>query len=120
MNPIMFHIEHKWGCVICGDPLPPDYCGHTYPVCCEYACYEDPGCSCEKCEIARLHKMLADANSLIGELAVTVHQTDVVSNHADPKDKTGWNVHGIETCADPLCVDALAFEANYRSICEHE
>lgn len=46
--------------------------------------------------------------SLIRELAETVHQTGGARDHHDPIDVTGWNVHGIETCQDPLCVEALA------------
>jgi len=45
---------------------------------------------------------------LIRELAETVHQTGSLRDHADPNDKTGWNVHAIETCDDGLCRDALA------------
>lgn len=45
---------------------------------------------------------------LLREAIEMVHQTGSLRDHSDPDDKTGWNVHGIETCADPLCVDALA------------
>jgi len=38
--------------------LPDGDCGHTYPACCEYACYEDPGCACEACTIATLRAAL--------------------------------------------------------------
>jgi hypothetical protein len=42
------------------------------------------------------------------EAILQLHQTGLIRDHHDPADKTGWNVHGIETCADPLCVEALA------------
>ena len=45
---------------------------------------------------------------LILELAQTVHATGLIRDHADPTDHSGWNVKNIETCGDPLCVDALA------------
>jgi hypothetical protein len=45
---------------------------------------------------------------LLREAIEVVHQIGSLRDHADPNDKTGWNVHGIETCQDPLCVDALA------------
>jgi hypothetical protein len=61
--------------------------------------------------LAALAAALETADALIGELAEVVHQTDSLRSHADPNDKTGWNLHGIETCADPLCVDALAWRA---------
>lgn len=44
----------------------------------------------------------------IVELAGAFHQTGSIRDHADPNDTTDWNVHGIETCADVYCVDALA------------
>ena len=50
----------------------------------------------------------AETQSLIRELAETVHQTGSLRDHSDPNDRTGWNVHGIETCEDPLCIEALA------------
>jgi hypothetical protein len=62
-------------------------------------------------EIATLRAALGEADALIGELAEVVHQTDSLRSHADPNDKTGWNRHGIETCADSYCVDALAWRA---------
>jgi hypothetical protein len=43
---------------------------------------------------------------LLREAIETVHQTGSIRDHSDPSDKTGWNVHGIETCADPLCEEA--------------
>ena len=46
--------------------------------------------------------------ALLREAIEAVHQTGSIRDHADPNDKTGWNVHGIETCEDALCVDALA------------
>ena len=61
--------------------------------------------------IATLRAALDEADGLIGELAGVVHQTDSLRSHADPNDHTGWNLHGIETCADPLCMDALAWRA---------
>ena len=60
-------------------------------------------------EITHLSNLIEQAHELIRELAETVHQTGLIRDHADPNDKTGWNVHGIETCEDSLCVDALAF-----------
>ena len=62
-------------------------------------------------ESATLRAALDEADALIGELAEVVHQTDSLRSHADPNDKTGWNRHGIETCADSYCVDALAWRA---------
>jgi hypothetical protein len=54
----------------------------------------------EKARVARLLE-------LVRELAETCHQTGSIRDHADPTDRTGWNVHSIETCDDSLCVDAL-------------
>lgn len=56
----------------------------------------------------RLFATLDATRSLLREAIETVHQTGSIRDHSDPNDTTGWNVHGIETCADPLCVDALA------------
>jgi hypothetical protein len=42
------------------------------------------------------------------ELAGAYHQVGSLRDHADPNDRTGWNLHGIETCEDPYCMDALA------------
>lgn len=50
----------------------------------------------------------AALRELLREAIEIVHQTDSIRSHADPNDKTGWNVHGIETCEDRLCMDALA------------
>lgn len=48
------------------------------------------------------------ALDLLPELSVAYHQVGSLRDHADPKDKTGWNLHGIETCEDTYCLDALA------------
>jgi hypothetical protein len=50
----------------------------------------------------------AQLAELLREAIEVVHQTESIRRHADPNDKTGWNIHGIETCADPLCVASLA------------
>jgi hypothetical protein len=52
---------------------------------------------------------------LLREAIEAVHQTGSIRDHSDPNDTTGWNVHGIETCADPLCVDSLAALARSES-----
>jgi hypothetical protein len=49
-------------------------------------------------------RLLAD----IRELAEAFHQVGSLRDHADPNDTTGWNVHGIDTCEDVYCMDALA------------
>jgi hypothetical protein len=51
---------------------------------------------------------LAKLRELIGELAHDYHHTGSIRDHADPNDKTGWNVKGIETCDDVLCREARA------------
>ena len=56
--------------------------------------------------------LLAD----IRELAGAFHQVGSLRDHADPNDKTGWNVHGIETCEDPYCMDALTADAAILAI----
>ncbi len=58
-----------------------------------------------------LRERIEAATLLIRELAETVHQTGAIRDHVDRADKTGWNVHGIETCDDLLCVEALAWLA---------
>ena len=45
---------------------------------------------------------------LLREAIETVHQTGTLRDHADPGDRSGWNVHGIETCRYSLCIDVLA------------
>lgn len=55
---------------------------------------------------------LVPLRQLIRELAEEIHQTGSIRDHADPNDKTGWNVHGIETCEYALCVAALAATAS--------
>jgi hypothetical protein len=55
----------------------------------------------EKAKVARLRE-------LVGELAHEYHAYGLIKDHADPTDKTGWNVRGIETCGDVLCRQALA------------
>lgn len=42
------------------------------------------------------------------ELGEAFHQAGSLRDHADPKDKTGWNLHDIESCEDPYCLDALS------------
>jgi len=34
-------------------------------TCCDYACYEDPGCSCDGCELKRLSACLADRDETL-------------------------------------------------------
>ena len=63
-------------------------------------------CPEERCVTARAN--LAALVELVGELAQEYHHSGLISHHADPEDKTGWYVKGIETCADPLCVESLA------------
>ena len=58
----------------------------------------------------------ADLQADIRELAEAFHQVGSLRDHADPNDKTGWNLHGIETCADPYCLDALAAGVVIRAI----
>ena len=48
------------------------------------------------------------ALDLLPDLSVAYHQVGSIRDHADPKDRTGWNVHGIETCDDSYCLDAIA------------
>jgi hypothetical protein len=48
------------------------------------------------------------ALDLLPDLSVAYHQTGSIRDHADPKDRTGWNVHGIETCDDSYCTEGLA------------
>lgn len=45
--------------------------------------------------------------ALLADMAPAFHATESVRDHADPTDKTGWHVKGIETCADALCVEAV-------------
>lgn len=45
---------------------------------------------------------------LLREAIHEVHVTGSIRDHADPNDRTGWHVKGIETCADLLCVEARA------------
>lgn len=52
---------------------------------------------------------------LLPELAAAFHQVGSLRDHADPKDKTGWNLHGIETCEDVYCVEALALTDALRA-----
>jgi hypothetical protein len=52
---------------------------------------------------------------LLPDLSVAFHQTGSIRDHADPKDRTGWNVHGIETCDDSYCLDAIAAIAALRA-----
>jgi hypothetical protein len=47
--------------------------------------------------------MTETLRELLREAIETVHQTGSIRNHSDPNDKTGWHVHGIETCEDALC-----------------
>ena len=56
---------------------------------------------------------------LILELATEYHQTGSIRNHSDPSDATGWNVKNIETCADPLCVEAVAAVRDIEDIARH-
>ena len=56
---------------------------------------------------ARYRDRVSVLRDLLKEAVEAYHVTDTIRNHVDPTDKTGWNVKGIETCADPLCVDAL-------------
>lgn len=58
-----------------------------------------------------MSETLREALELIAEMAPDYHFHGLVRDHADPTDKTGWNVKGIETCADPLCVEALRLAA---------
>jgi hypothetical protein len=64
--------------------LPPDWCGHE-PSCCEYACYEDPGCSCDGCELIRLRKIEEAAREALEVLSsLTMHDDDpMVANMAE-------------------------------------
>jgi hypothetical protein len=68
--------------------LPPDFCGHDDRT------------------IKRLSKAARLALGILSDLSVAFHQTGSIRDHADPKDRTGWNVHGIETCEDAYCLDA--------------
>ena len=52
-------------------------------------------------QVDRLREALRDC-------AEAYHQTGSLRSHADPNDRTGWNLHGIETCEDDFCVEALA------------
>ena len=56
------------------------------------------------------------ALDLLPDLSVAYHQVGSLRDHADPKDKTGWNLHGIETCEDVYCLDALASLAALRAV----
>ena len=47
------------------------------------------------------------ALELLTDLSVAYHQAGSIRDHADPNDKTGWNVHGIETCGDLYCTVGL-------------
>lgn len=51
---------------------------------------------------------MSEPYTLVRELAEAYHQTGNIRDHHDPTDETGWHVKGIETCRDPLCVEALA------------
>jgi hypothetical protein len=53
---------------------------------------------------------------LILSLAVELHSTGLDINHADPTDRFGWNVNGIETCRYGLCVEALATIEDIKSV----
>lgn len=53
---------------------------------------------------------------LIRELAVEYHNTGSMRDHADPNITTTWIVGGIETCEDPLCVEALMTIKDIRNI----
>jgi hypothetical protein len=41
------------------------------------------------------------------DMVPVYHQTGSLRDHADPTDRTGWNVKGVETCEDESCHDAL-------------
>ena len=68
---------------------------------------------------ASLDEGLREANAklreLLREIIEDYHQVGPVRDHADPKDKTGWNRHGIETCEDTYCLDALTTIAALRT-----
>lgn len=57
--------------------------------------------------------------NLLRDLAAEVHATGSIRDHADPNDHSGWNVHGIETCEDLLCVDALAAIKDIEEVVIH-
>lgn len=65
---------------------------------------------------ARVSQRDVRLRDLLREAIEELHQVGLVSDHADPTDRTGWNVHGIETCGYPLCRDALAALAAADSI----
>lgn len=74
------------GCLFCGEPWPcPD-----------------------RLLIDALVSERETLRELLREAIETAHQTGTIRDHSDPNDTTGWNVHGIETCGDLLCVEALA------------
>jgi len=52
-------------------------------------------------QVDRLREALRDT-------AEAYHQAGSLRDHADPNDRTGWHVHGIETCEDVLCLETLA------------
>jgi len=60
------------------------------------------------------------ALDLLPDLSVAYHQTGSIRDHADPKDRTGWNVHGIETCDDSYCLDGIAAIAALRAALDGE
>lgn len=43
---------------------------------------------------------------LLDDAIYEYHVYGSIRDHHDPKDTSGWNVHGIETCEDGLCVEA--------------
>lgn len=47
---------------------------------------------------------------LLREAVEVAHQTGSIRDHHDPA-APGWEVHGIETCRDGLCVEVLALLA---------
>ena len=57
-----------------------------------------------RADVVRLAEWLREALTVL-------HQTGSTYEHHDIHDMTGWHIHGIETCADGLCVKGLAFLA---------
>jgi len=71
--------------------LPGGDCGHSYPACCEYACYEDPGCACEACTIASLRAALDGLAEALKEAAYVHHVT------------THSSIAAFADCDQPFC-----------------
>jgi hypothetical protein len=61
---------------------------------------------CERPWPCPSQQLVAARDNLIRELVYEYHHSGSIRDHADPKDRTGWNVKGIETCDDTLCVEA--------------